>query len=219
VAEEALALQQRGVRSVYLADAGFNRPLEHGKAVLEAFITAGVRLSISGIFEPGEVDKEFAQLYRRAGGQSIMLFAMSLSEPVLERMRKPFQLPDVFRGAEMLREAGVENYLFLTLGGPGETLETVEDSFRRAEQLRPMYTLIDHGFRVQPQTALRDIAVSEGAIAPSDDCFRATFYHSPATPPEMLAARIKRYEAAHRWDTLRMLPTGARVIWDKFRPY
>ncbi|GAG15016.1 unnamed protein product, partial [marine sediment metagenome] len=44
VAEEALALQRAGARSVMFADAGFNRPLDHAKEVLSALIAAGVRL-------------------------------------------------------------------------------------------------------------------------------------------------------------------------------
>jgi hypothetical protein len=62
------------------------------------------------------------------------------------------------------------------------------------------------------------MAIAEGAIAPDDDCFKATFYHSPATPPEMLDARLKRYQAEHRWEGLRALPLMARLMWEKFRP-
>ena len=62
------------------------------------------------------------------------------------------------------------------------------------------------------------MAIAEGAIATDDDCFKATFYHSPATPPEMLAARLKRYQAEHRWEGLRALPSMARLMWEKFRP-
>ncbi len=218
VAEEALALQHRGVRSAFLADAGFNRPLDHAKAVLEAFIRAGVRLGLTGVFEPGEADEEFARLYRRAGGQNLMLFAMSLSDPVLDRMRKPFHLEDVLTGADTLRRAGVTCMLYLTLGGPGETPATVDETLARADRMPVAYTLLDHGFRVQPGTALRDTAIAEGAIAPDDDGFRPTFYHSPETPAAMLSGRIKRYQAAHRWDGWRMIPMMVPMLWNKLRP-
>src|SRR3990170_202092 len=66
VAEEALILQRLGARSVIFADAGFNRPLGHAKEVLDALLAAGVRLTLTAIFEPGEVDREFAQLFRMA---------------------------------------------------------------------------------------------------------------------------------------------------------
>ena len=218
VADEALALQRRGARSVIFADAGFNRPLDHGKQVLEALIAAGVRLNLTIIFEPGEVDLEFTQLLRRAGGRGVVLYAGSLSDTVLSRMRKPFSVGDVMEGAQLLKQAGMASFLFLTFGGPGETPETVEETFRAVPKMPVIRTLVDHGFRIQPDTELQQIAIAEGAIAANDDCFNATFYHSPATPPEMLKARLKRYEAEHRWDSVRALPFVARLMWDKFRP-
>jgi radical SAM superfamily enzyme YgiQ (UPF0313 family) len=217
VAEEARELQRRGARSVFFADAGFNRPLDHAKAVLEALVRSEVRLGFAGVFEPGEVDAEFARLFRRAGGQAMMIFAGSLAEPVLARTRKPFQVEDVFQGAHLLREAGVQNMLYLILGGPGETPATVEETIRRAPEARPIYTLLDHGYRVQPGTALRELAIAEGVVAPGDDCFRATFYHSQETPPALLEPRLKRYQAEHRWDTWRALPWMARAFWHKYR--
>ena len=218
VAEEALELQRRGARSIIFADAGFNRPLDHAKEVLAALLRAGVRLTLTAIFEPGEVDQEFARLFRKAGGRAAVIFVGSLSDEVLARMRRPFQVDDVMRGAQLLRQAGVQGFLFLTFGGPGETEATVEETFRLAAQVRPVRTLVDHGYRIQPETELREIAIAEGAIAPDDDCFRATFYHSPATPPGLLKARLKRYASEHRWDDLRAVPLMTRLLWDKLRP-
>lgn len=122
VAEELVALRRRhGVRSVFLADAGFNRPLDHAKAVLEAIVRARPGVVLTAIFEPGEVDAEFARLYRRAGGGGMMIFASSLSDRVLAACRKPFQVADVMEGADLLRRAGVASFLGLTFGGLGET--------------------------------------------------------------------------------------------------
>jgi radical SAM superfamily enzyme YgiQ (UPF0313 family) len=200
------------------ADAGFNRPLDHAKEVLSALIAAGVRLRLSAVFEPGEIDQEFAELFRRAGGYGVLLYANSLSDDVLARSRKPFQVEDVVRGASLLRRAGVHGFLFLTFGGPGETPVTVEETFRVASAIRPLRTLVGRGYRIEPETELWEIAVAEGAIAADDDCFKATFYHSPATPPEMLAARLRRYEAEHRWEGLQALPSMVGLMWEKFRP-
>lgn len=92
----------------------------------------------------------------------------------------------------MFSRAGIACFLSLTFGGPGETPETVEETLRVASAIGPAITSMGHGYRIQPETELHTIAIDEGVIAPDDDCFRATFYHSPATAPEMLAARLKR---------------------------
>ena len=218
VAEESRELQRRGARSIIFADAGFNRPIEHGKEVLAALLSAGVRLTLTMIFEPGEMDQEFARLFRRAGGRAAVIYAGSLSDEVLDQARKPFQVDDVLRGAELLRKVGVRGFLYLTFGGPGETPATVEETLRTASRVGALRILVDHGYRIQPETELRQMAAAEGAIAQDDDCFRATFYHSPETPPEMLDRRLRRYQAEHRWDNLRAIPFMARLFWDKFRP-
>ena len=219
VAEELLTVRRRhGIRSVFLADAGFNRPLDHAKAVLEAIIRAKPGVGLTAVFEPGEVDAEFARLYKRAGGRGMMIFAMSLSEPILAAYRRPFHLSDVMEAADLLHRVGVSNFLFLTFGGPGETSGTVEETLSRIPQTRSIYTIFDHGFRIQPETALHEIALAEGAIPPGHSCFKAVFYHSRETPPAMLDARLKRYQAEHRWDSLRGLIPLAHMIWDKLRP-
>ncbi|MGI5835814.1 MAG: hypothetical protein ACOX87_04890, partial [Chloroflexota bacterium] len=170
------------------------------------------------VFEPGEVDAEFARLFSRAGGRAIMIFAMSLSEAVLAANLKPFQLEDMMKGADLLNRAGVGNFLYLTFGGPGETPATVEESLSNIALTKSIYTLFDHGYRIQPGTGLHQIALAEGAIPPDHSCFKAVFYHSPETPPAMLDARLKRYQAEHRWDSLRGILPMARIAWDKLRP-
>lgn len=62
------------------------------------------------------------------------------------------------------------------------------------------------------------MAVAEGVISPDDDCFKATFYHSPHTPPALLDAKLKQFRGEHRWDGLRFLPGMPRLFWDKLRP-
>jgi len=40
----------------------------------------------------------------------------------------------------------VTSSLFLTFGGPGETPETVEETFRAIPKIPAVRTLVDHGF-------------------------------------------------------------------------
>ena len=199
IAEEAVALRRRhGVRLLYLADAGFNRPLDHAKAVLEALIAARPGVTLDSVFEPGEVDREFVDLYRRAGGQSVMLFAGSLADPVLAACHKPFHVADVLTGAGLLARGGVAITLALQAGLPGETPATLEETFARSERISSVYTWLDRGLRILPETPLRDLAVAEGLLDPAEDCFRSTFYHSPATSPTWLNERMQAYRRAHR---------------------
>jgi len=131
------------------------------RPVLEAIVAARPDLGITAVLEPGEVDAEFAGLFRRAGGTGLMVFAGSLSEAVLAAGRKPFQLADVMGAGETLRAARVPFFLYLTFGGPGETPErwrracAISSSFARLHPVR-------HGFRIEPETGLHEIALARG---------------------------------------------------------
>jgi radical SAM superfamily enzyme YgiQ (UPF0313 family) len=213
VAEDLLALKRTGkVRSVFLVDAGFNRPLDHAKEVLREILRRGAQLRLNGVLDPGECDDEFLTLFRRAGGASFTLFAESLSDVVLQELRKPFGVAEVIRDAAALRKAGIAFMFMPNLGGPGETRETVSETLRGASRLGAVFTDFGIGWRIMPRTPLCERAVTEGIIAPDDDCYEPRFYISAYTPREWLEAQVKRYKRRHSLDVLRMAPFAVRLM-------
>jgi radical SAM superfamily enzyme YgiQ (UPF0313 family) len=216
VAEDMLALKRTGrVRSVFLVDAGFNRPLDYAKQVLREILRRGAQLQLHAILDPGEADDEFFALYRRAGGMSFVLFAESLSDPVLRELRKSFGAAEIMRDAAAMRRAGL-GFLFMpTLGGPGETPETVRDTMERAPELGAAFVYFSIGWRIQPRTTLRERAVAEGLLAPDDDCYEARYYVSPATPREWLEEQARVYNRRHLFAMLRMAPFIARFMFQR----
>ncbi len=127
VAEDLLTLKRtKKVRSVFLVDAGFNRPLDHAKEVLCEIVRRGAQLQLHAIFDPGTCDDEFLCLFRRAGGASFTLFVESLSDVVLRELNKPFGVAEVLRDTAAMRRAGVDFLFMPSLGNPGETHETVQ---------------------------------------------------------------------------------------------
>lgn len=213
VAGELLALKRAGrVRRVFLVDAGFNRPLDHAKAVLREIVRRGAQLQLYAIHDPGEADEEFFELFRRAGGAMMMVFAESLSDPVLAELRKPFGAVDVERDARGLRRAGIAFGFTPTFGGPGETPETVEETLRRTPALGAAFTDFSVGWRIQPQTELRERAVLEGMLEAGDDCFDPRYYVSPATPRPWLERRLRSWRRRHPLAPLAILPFAARMM-------
>ena len=213
VAEDLLVLKRTGkVRSVFLVDAGFNRPLAHAKEVLREILRQGAQLQLNGVLDPGECDEEFLTLYRRAGGVSFVLFAESLSDVVLRELQKPFGVAEVIRTAAALRKAEIGFMFMPNLGSPGETRETTAETLRKAPQLGAVFVDFGIGWRIQPRTPLRERAVIEGLIAPDDDCYEPRFYVSPHTPREWLEAQVKQYKRRHFFGALRMVPFATRLM-------
>lgn len=215
VAADLLALKKTGrVRAAYLVDAGFNRQLDHAKEVLREILRQGAQLQLYSVFDPGFCDREFVELYRRAGGVAVMMFAESLADEVLRELNKPFTAGDIERDAAMLRQGRVAFTFRPNLGSPGETPATVAETFRRAEALKASMMAFRVGWRIQPRTPLFRRAVAEGLIAADDDCWEARYYVSPATPEKWLKQQIRRYRLRHPFLFLRAVPFIARAIKD-----
>ncbi|MCZ7557285.1 MAG: cobalamin-dependent protein [Bacteroidia bacterium] len=207
IAAEMLKLKRFGeARSVWMVDAGFNRPLDHAKEVLREIIRTGAQLRLYAVFDPGEADREFFRLYRKAGGVGFTLFAESLSDPVLEALGKSFGTAEIFRDTTMMREEGLFFMAMPTFGSPGETRATVEETLRLAPSLKAVFTEFGIGWRIQPGTPLQQRAIDEGIISVEDDLWEAKFYVSPQTPIDWLKRRINRFRLRHVGMYARALP-------------
>jgi radical SAM superfamily enzyme YgiQ (UPF0313 family) len=205
VAADLLELKRTyGVRAAFLVDAGFNRPLAHAKEVLREILRQGAQVQLYSIFDPGQGDAEFFELYRRAGGTMVVMYAESLSDKVLESLNKPFDHSDIEEAASGLHAAGVGFGLMPTFGSPGETPETVRETLEGMSALRADWVDFGIGWRIQPGTDLARRAVEEGLMENGDDCFEPRFYLSSRTPADWIQEQITRYRRRNPFEGLRM---------------
>ncbi len=204
VAEIAELKSRHKARSLWLVNSGVNRPLDYGKELMARLIEAKLGLFFGCIIEPGEFDAEMARLMYRAGCSAPMLFGSTLADSVLERNQPHYRSADVVNAARLLHEAKMGCMLGLMFGAPGETLDTVQHTLELAREIKPIMTITGVGFRVQPETPLRQIAVDQGVIAADDDCFQAKFYVSPDSPVEGIRERIAAHRRADRGAQWRM---------------
>ncbi len=216
IVAELLSLKRSGnVRSAWLIDAGFNRPLDHAKAILREIIRGGAQMRFYSVFDPGPADREFFQLYRRAGGVGFTLFAESLSDTVLASLGKSFGTAEIFRDAAMIREEGLGFMFMPNFGSPGETRETAEETLRLTPSLKALFTEFGIGWRIQPDTPLHRIAIQEGVVDEDDDLWEARFYVSPHTPVEWLEKRLRAFRWRHPSLYSHMLPFVLRMMFDR----
>ena len=91
-------------------------------------------------------------------------------------MNKRYTLDDVRRISKMLGKQEILRMGFLLLGGPGETKDSVKQSFYFADSLENEVMKITSGIRIYPHTTLHRIAVDEGIIEPDEDLLFPKFY-------------------------------------------
>lgn len=198
VVDEVRALSRHGVRRVDFVDSTFNSPLHHAVAVAEALarVHTGVSLDTTN-FTPAVASPELFAAMRRAGFRWLGITAESASDPVLDQLRKGFDVARLHACAARAEAAGIRVLWIFLAGGPGETPDTLDETLRFAagRLARGDAAYLTVGLRVYPGTVLQSIAEAEGQVAPGDPLLAPRFYLSPALPLERALERLREFAA------------------------
>ena len=165
-----------GFDQFFFVDNVFNLPPSYAKELCRKLIERGLDIRWWSIVYPKEVDDELVGLMAKAGCQQVGLGFESGSEHILRNLNKGFTVDDVRQVSELFAEHGIQRMGFLLLGGPGETKESVEESFDVADSLNLDLLRVTTGVRIYPDTPLAQRAVAEEAISPQCDLLHPCFY-------------------------------------------
>ena len=87
---------------------------------------------------PGEIDLERLEQYKESGVNRISMGAQSFQLEELKTLGRIHRPEDVFTAAEMIVQAGIDNFnIDLIYGVPGQTLESIEENVLSAVKLKP----------------------------------------------------------------------------------
>ena len=165
-----------GFSQVFFVDNTFNLPQHYAIELCRQMDEAQLDFRWRCIVYPGRVSRPLVNAMARAGCTEVSLGFESGHQMMLRDMNKRFAPQDVRRASDLFAEAGIRRMGFLLLGGPGETRESVEESFDFVESLALDALKITIGIRIYPYTKLARIAAAEGHIAADDNLLRPRFY-------------------------------------------
>jgi anaerobic magnesium-protoporphyrin IX monomethyl ester cyclase len=119
-----------GYDSLWIADDTFTLSLPY----LEEFCRrmAGLQMSWSCLSRADGVRPETLRLMKQAGCRRVYLGLESGSQTTLQLMNKQVTVEDGIRAAHLYREAGIEVAAFFIVGYPGETVASIEETFKLA---------------------------------------------------------------------------------------
>jgi len=169
-------------------DSIFNSPVDHAIDLCEAIIRRKVNVQLTTMgFNPGNPSNDLLKAMKAAGFHSVMCSPDVASPAMIENLRKNFTIDELTATMQGLRRFGLKTFWFFTLGGPGETRETVRETLDFCERhAKPedvfLFTI---GFRVYPQTQLARIYLQENPCGDGNNLFYPCFYCS---------SRISSYE-------------------------
>lgn len=174
-------------------DSTFNDPPGLAEAVCREIIQRGlkVRLRTMGI-NPRHISSELLRLMKGAGFAQIDITPDSASSRVLFGLQKGFTRSSLEKSAELIRQLGIPAMWFFVFGGPGETEDSIHETFDFIDRFVYEEDLvhITEGLRIYPATPLHDLAVRENVVDPGDSLLRSKFYISPSIGYEQLTELI-----------------------------
>jgi radical SAM superfamily enzyme YgiQ (UPF0313 family) len=137
VLAELDAIRARGIGGFSIIDDNFLSSRKRCIAILEGILAKNWRPAIKCRGRVDSIDPALLGLMKRAGVRAVTFGMESGSQEVLDAMGKRASVEQNLRAIRMTREAGLQCYVDLFLGYPGETRETIRQTAAFLTQARP----------------------------------------------------------------------------------
>ncbi len=200
VAETALQFQNAGAKYFFVTDSAFNVDYSHSIQVAKAFQKAGVSIPWGAFFAPTKPPEDYYKILADSGLTHVEFGTESLCNRVLSNYLKPFKVADVFQAHERAIDAGLYVAHYFIMGGPGETYDSVGETFSNIDKLNKTVLFLFCGMRIYPYTALYEIALKEGQVNKSQDLLEPVFYRcSTIDMDEIVGLIMKKAVSRSNW--------------------
>jgi anaerobic magnesium-protoporphyrin IX monomethyl ester cyclase len=202
IVDEIERAVDRGVVHFEFVDAVFSHPPVQAREVCQEIIRRGLHerigLTASG-FNPVGVTEALVALMKRAGFRSLSATVEGASTAMLRRMQKGFDAEDVAHLAEWLPRQGIPAVWIFLIGSPGETLETVDETFAFIADRIPKSDLvyITNGVRVYRGTGLHRSLLASGRISEDQSLLEPLFVFSDSLPRDRYLEKLVRFSREH----------------------
>jgi radical SAM superfamily enzyme YgiQ (UPF0313 family) len=186
VCDEIEELLGQGVSHLFFVDNAFNFPEEHAGQICREIIRRKLPVKWSCYANPAFVDKPQVELMQQAGCTGLEFGSDAAQAGMLANLGKNFNMADLQRTSSACREAGLAFCHSLLLGGPGETMASVQETLEAVLNFSATAVICMVGIRIFPGTRLAEIARQEGLIDEPGDFLTPQFYLAPAIREEVL---------------------------------
>lgn len=133
VFKEIEQIRQLGYDSLWIADDNFTLNMDTLRQFCQRMLGQGLRWSC--LSRSKGITPEIATLMKAAGCQKVYLGLESGSDETLRLMNKKATLQDGIQAVNHFRQAGIQVAAFFIVGYPGETITSIEQTFKFALSL------------------------------------------------------------------------------------
>jgi radical SAM superfamily enzyme YgiQ (UPF0313 family) len=180
-------IDRTGIDLIEFVDSTFNIPLDHAKAVLRAIVDRGIvaKFRTMGL-NPGAVDEELVDLMKRVGFRDLDLGAESGCDVTLKGLGKNYTKADILKTGKLLRERNIPAMWFLLIGAPGETKETIRETFDTISEAASKWDMVIVGIGIR---AYNGTPIAEQMGRESPECSTDNFFHPVAYIPQEVSLK------------------------------
>ena len=174
-------------------DNSFNVPKAHAEAICQELIDRklDIRWGTGGL-KPVGVTEEFCHLLRDAGCGYINLAVESGSEKMLASMKRGYTADHVRQALSSLNKAELPFGISLMIGAPGETPETIVETFELIDRVQvPLEIWVTIGICLwTPHQEILNAARKDGQLKDDRTLFSGAYYMSPELPKDYMLELI-----------------------------
>lgn len=206
VVREIHYFMERGHRYFYFYDDVFAIDMKRAKTICRELISSGLSPTLACYNTVNNVDEELLDLMRQAGFYMIRYGVETGDEGLQRTLESEVTDAEVIRAFEMTRKRGILVDAFLLLGVPGESKESLRQTYRLMKRAKPDRIVTSILFP-KPYSRLYHDLKAKGQLLEPDwtkhaEATRLTFVHDTyRSMDEILAAeewlrnKVKRYLA------------------------
>jgi radical SAM superfamily enzyme YgiQ (UPF0313 family) len=159
---EQIQLLPDGCQKMYLHDTNLTFDRKYLRGLLAGMKEKKIRIPWVAMARVDQVDEPLLREMKEAGCQDIGFGVESFSGRILRGIGKTYDPELAVHHVNLTMKAGMHATVFLVLGLPGETRETLEETRRHVSRLAAQVTLSPVVCKILPGAPLYDRAIKEG---------------------------------------------------------
>lgn len=174
-----------GASAVNFCDTSFNCPITHVKALCRTLTEAKIDIDWrSGTFKPLGISPEFCKLLALSGCTFVGLSIETACSRLLANMNRGYRKDDIRSALDNLGESGIDHGISLVIGGPGETMASIRETFDLVESYPDIKAVWINIGVFGLKRHMENMMPASEKSSPKPGLFEDAWYISPELDPD-----------------------------------
>lgn len=132
-------IKRCGAKEIQFYDDDFSLNMKRAEEICDEIIRRNLKFRWACATRVDQVNENLLKKMKKAGCCSLMYGLESGSQKILDSIDKRFTVEQVISAFEMAKKAGLSTFCSFIVGLPGETKETLKETFDLVEKIKPSF--------------------------------------------------------------------------------